>query len=182
MAVKPYKLLIDSALKEFRDLGPGLMGEGPKIPAPFRFGLGSSSPVSKFFEDAGMDPDFFENWWWLLTTLAEIHYKSQSKKDAWNSQLGEQLVEAVAFVKLKYPDLSNVECCRRLMSYKRIARIKISKTLGRKIDKTKHHLSLYRQLRYAIEELQELGRDGDLELFVPTAALKVISRKPRDAT
>ena len=174
MSNKPYRSLIDSALDDFRNLGPGLMGEGAKVPTEFRGQLGPSA--TKLFEKAGMDPDYFENWWWLLTTLAEIHFEPQKKKDGWNDRLNEQLLEAVAFLKLSDPTLSNLEICKRL-SRKRTTGLEISHSLRRKIDATKNAASLYRQFRYAVQELESAAQLGLSEPFAPTSLLKLFSQK-----
>src|SRR5947208_2714827 len=113
MSIKPYKSLIDSALDGFRHMDPDLKGEGAKVPTEFRGQLGPS--VTKLFEKASMDPDYFENWVWLLTTLAEIHFEPQKHKGGWNFLLNRELLEAVAFLKVNDPTLPNPDICKRLL-------------------------------------------------------------------
>jgi hypothetical protein len=155
MAVKPYKKLITERLAELKSLK--VRSEGPKTPKDYRT---PPKPVSQFFEEGGLDPNYMEDWFWLLFTLAEIHYRPTSSGQSWTFRDRECLAQAVDRLRGKNRTLSSEQLYTRLSSHSagiaaELLRIDPSGRLSRLVKNTKSSTALYRQYRYAIREAKK---------------------------
>jgi hypothetical protein len=141
----------------------------------FRRDIGS--PAAALFAQAGLDPDYFENWWLILNTVAAIHLAPAKRRSGWGPFRQEELLQAVAFLKLRHPSLSDHALCSRLLSAKQITGLDLSEGLRRKIAATKSPDALYRQFRFAVLELVSASKAGIPELFAPVSLLKTLRPK-----
>jgi hypothetical protein len=155
MAVKPYKKLITQQLAELKGL-KGRSG-GPKTPKDFRT---VPKPISLFFEEGGLDPQYMEDWFWLLSALAEIHYLPTSSGQSWTERDRERLAQAVSRLRTKNSTLSNEQLFARLCSRPagietELLRVDPGGRLSRLVKSTKSPSALYRQYRYAIRDAKK---------------------------
>jgi hypothetical protein len=157
VAVKPYKKLITERLAELKSLSLRGHSGGPKAPKDYRT---VPKPISRFFQDGGLNPHYMEDWFWLLFTLAEIHYQPTRSGQSWTFRDRERLAQAVGYLRGKNRTLSNEQLCTRLCSHPagiaaELLRIDPSGRLSRLVKKTKSPTALYRQYRYAMREAKK---------------------------